>query len=282
MYTLKVDNGRGDILNLSTTVNYTVYKLEGLNPPAANISQTDNSFMDGSIVNNVRLASRNIVLYMTINGDIETNRINLYRYFPLKHRVKLMYSNDTRDVYIEGVVENIECDLFSQRQIAQISLLCNEPYFKAVDSLVTYFSQIESMFSFPFAISESGLEFSAIISNPRKSVVNTGDTETGIVIELYANGSVSNPIIYDVYKRIHLALDCDMQVDDLITINTNTGKKSITLTRAGITTNAMGYLRQDSKWLQLESGDNVFTYACDSGASNLQIAFKTDILYGGV
>lgn len=282
MFTLKVENNKGEVYNLSASDNYTVYKIAGLTPPMVAISQTDNSLMDGGTINNVRMGSRNIVIYMTINGDVETNRINLYKYFPPKKSVKLYYKNDTRDVYIEGVVELIECDLFAQRQVAQVSIICPYPYFKAVEDLVTYFSEVESMISFPFSITESGIELSSVINEPRKTILNTGDGETGVVIELYAIGNVTNPVIYDVFNRTHLKLNCSMVADDLITINTNTGKKSITRTRGGVTTNAMGYLTQDSVWLQLSNGDNVFTYACDSGAANLQLTFKTQILYGGV
>ena len=44
----------------------------------------------------------------------------------------------------------------------------------------------------------------------------------------------------------------------------------------------MGYMSQNSTWLQLDTGDNVFTYASDEGGSNLQITFKTTAIYSGV
>lgn len=283
MYSLQVENNKGEVLNLSSNPNYQVYKITGLNPPAVNISQSDNTTMDGGTINNVRVGSRNLVIYATIEGDIETNRINLYKYFPPKKTVTVYFSNDTRDVYIQGTVERIECDQFSKKQVAQISIICPKPYFKAVDTLVTSFSDINSLFEFPFSITEAGIEFSNIISNIRKTIINTGDTETGIIIELFATGgSVVNPVIYDVFSKTFIKLNFTLLQSDLITINTNQGEKSITLTRNGVTTNAMGYMSQDSSWLQLGAGDNVFTYSCDSGSANLQITFYTELLYGGV
>lgn len=282
MYSLKVENDRGDTLELTNNPKYTVYKIEGLNPPQATINSSVNTTSDGSKINNVRLENRNIVIYTTIEGDVEANRINLYKYFPVKKSVKLYFTNRSREVYICGTVELIECDVFTNKQVAQISLICPQPYFKAVDELVTLFSDVSAMFSFPFSISSAGVEVSAITTNIRKSIINTGDVDTGVVIKLFAVASVVKPVIYDVLKRTHLKLNFTMLAGDTLVINTNVGEKSIELIRDGVTYNAMGYMVQDSAWFILGAGDNVFTYDAESGGSNLQLTFTTAILYSGV
>lgn len=282
MYSLKVENDRGNTLKLTNNPNYTVYKIEGLNPPQATINSSVNTTTDGSSINSVRLENRNIVIYMTIEGDVEANRINLYKYFPVKKSVKLYFKNDTRDIYIEGNVELIECDLFTNKQIAQISIICPKPYFKDVQNLITTFGDVSSMFEFPFSISKTGIEISGITTNQRRSIINTGDIETGVIIKLFSTGTVVNPVIYDVLKRTQLKLNFTMLASDTIVINTNVGEKSIELIRDGVTYNAMGYMAQDSTWFILEAGDNVFTYDADSGNSYLQLTFTTAILYSGV
>lgn len=282
MYELKVMNNRGEVLNLSTSPSYKVYKVTGLQPPAVVLNDSKNVTSDGAKINSARVDKRNIVIYLAIEGEIEKSRINLYKYFPLKQTVTVYFKNGTRDVYIEGMVELIECDPFSRKQVAQISLICPQPYFKSVEELVSYFSDITSLFEFPFSISESGKEFGAITANVRKSIINTGDVESGIVIDLFATGTVVNPVLYDVFKRTHIKLMLTMEANDRIVINTNVGQKSITLVRGGVSSNIMGYLYPDSSWFTLSAGDNVFTYAADSGGSNLQIMFSTSVLYGGV
>jgi hypothetical protein len=219
---------------------------------------------------------------MTIEGEVEKNRINLYKYFPLKKTVTLYFTNDTRDVFICGTVENIECDLFANKQVAQISILCPQPYFKSVESLITEFSTVEKGLEFPISIEESGIEFSTILSEPRKTIINTGDVETGVIIDLFATGEVVKPIIYDAIKRTSMALNISMIKGDKITINTNAGEKGITLLRDGITYNILGNMQPSSAWFTLDTGDNVFTYECESGVYNLQLTFTTPILYGGV
>ena len=283
MYTLKVENDSGEVLNLSASKNYTVYKMAGLNPPKVNINSSVNTTQDGSTINSARMGNRNLVIYMALEGDVEANRINLYKYFPPKKTVKIYFSNGARDVYIEGTVESVECDFFTVKEIVQISIICPKPYFKNVDILTTSFSDISSLFEFPFAIEKEGVEISAITTNIRKAIINTGDAETGIIMELFAaGGTVVNPVIYDVLKRTQMKLNFTLQQSDMVRINTNAGEKAIELIRNGITTNAMGYMSQNSTWLQLDTGDNVFTYDSDEGGSNLQITFKTTAIYSGV
>lgn len=282
MYELKVKNKAGEVFNFSTTPNYTIYKITGLEPPVALINTSNNATTDGAKVNSVRVDKRNLVLYITVEGDIEANRIKLYSIFPLKRRVTLYYKNGSRDVYIEGVVESVTPDFFANKQMAQVSIICPQPYFKDIDELVTHFSEITSLFEFPFSIGSSGTEISAITNNVRKSIINTGEVESGIIIKLYAAGTVEKPIIYDVFKRKHIGLNFTMLANDEIVINTYKGEKSISLIRSGITSNIMGYMTPDSKWLTLDIGDNVFTYDCASGISNLQLTFTTALLYGGV
>ncbi len=282
MYELKVRNDKGEVTNLSTPPNYTVYKITGLQPPAVSINSSSNATTDGSSINSVRVGTRNIVIYMTLGGDVEESRLGLYKIFPLKKSITLYFKNGKRDVYIEGRVEVIECDQFTKKQIAQISILCPQPYFKAAEDLVSYFSDISALFSFPFSLAAEGVELSSITRNVRKSIINTGDIESGLIIDLYAVGEVLNPVIYDVFQRTHIKLKFAMLAGDRIIINTNAGAKSITLIRGGVESNIMGYMLPDSAWLTLGAGDNVFTYDADNGKGNLQLTFTASILYGGV
>lgn len=282
MYSLKVKNNRGEMLTLSNNPNYSIQRIEGLSPPQVSINSSVNTTTDGSRINAVRLESRNIVIYVAFEGNVEQNRLEIYKYFPPKRNISLYFKNGSRDVYIEGVVELIECDLFTNKQIAQISIICGKPYFKAVNELLTNFSDIAALFEFPFAIEEEGIEFSSITTNQRKSIINVGDVETGVIIEIFALGTVVNPVIYNALTREKIHLNFTMLASDKIVINTNVGEKAITLIRAGVSSNAMGFLSMDSKWLTLENGDNVFTYTAESGSINMQITFKTNLLYSGV
>lgn len=282
MYSLIVENDRKERLNLSASTSYTVYNIEGLNPPAVSMATTTNGTYDGTAINSQRVDQRNLVIYMTINNNVEVNRNKLYDYFPLKRLTRLYFKNGVRDVYIEGYVETLEVNLFTNPQVAQISIICPKPYFKAIEDVVSYFSDIEAGFEFPFSIPAEGVELSTITHNIRKSIVNTGDIEAGVIITLQAMGLVVNPIIYNTDTGGKIAFNFTMQESDIITINTNIGEKGITLTRDGVTTNALGYVNADLEWFTLKAGDNLFTYDCESGNDNLQLDFNFTPQYGGV
>lgn len=282
MYALKSVNDRGDALTLTDTPNYTLYKIDGLTPPKATINSSVNTTTDGSKINSVRLENRNIVIYLKIEGDAEKNRIELYKYFPVKRAVTLYYTNGTRDVFIKGVIESNEIAIFEPKQVAQISIICEKPYFAEIDELITVFGDVVPLFEFPFSIPAEGIEFSIIERNARRNIINTGEVESGIIIELFAFGEVVNPVIYDAMTREHIALKFTMQQSDKIIINTNTGEKTITLIRNGEESNVLGYMRPDSVFLMLQPGDNVYTYECESGGTNLQLTFTSSILYSGV
>lgn len=282
MYELKVTNNRGEVLNLSSDPNYNVVKIEGLNPPQATVNSATNSTQDGSSVNSVRVESRNIVLYVYLNGDLDTTRLKLYKYFPIKRTVTLNYKTDTREVLIDGIVQLIECDLFTQRQIAQISLICPQPFFRDVEDLISTFGDVSPLFEFPFDMEESGEPISELTPNQRKSIVNAGEIATGVIIKLSAKGNVVNPTLYNVLAGTQMSFNITLQTSDELIINTNVGSKSVTLLRGGVESNALGYMSPDSDWFILENGDNLFTYEADSGTSNLEITFRSAVLYGGV
>jgi hypothetical protein len=126
------------------------------------------------------------------------------------------------------------------------------------------------------------MELSIIGTDIRKNIVNAGEVDTGVIMEIFAIGTVVNPIIYDVLNRTHMKLDFTMQTNDIIRINTYSGAKSVTLIRDGVESNMLSQLSYSSKWLTLKGGDNVFTYDAESGLANVRLTFRTVAHYGGV
>lgn len=152
MYTLIAQNKYGQRLELTENEAYTITSIEGLDPPDATINTSKNANADGSVYNSSYVNDRQIIITMAINYPAEENRIALYTYFKTKMPITLYYENDTRDVYINGYVQNFSVDYFGKKQIAQITIECPKPYFKDVEDEAQTLSQIESLFEFPFSI----------------------------------------------------------------------------------------------------------------------------------
>ena len=282
MYQCWIENEYGERLELTNNKNYTVYQIDGLNPPDATINTTHVTNFDGSKFNSSRINERNIVVYLTIERDCEVNRINLYRYIKTKRYVKFYYKNSTRDVYIEGYVESMSIAIFEMKQNVQISILCPQPFFKAVNNDTLDFSSLTSMFVFPFAYEEAGAPFSAIEAITAKSIPNYGDIENGIIIQIRAIGTALNPQIYNLDKNEYFKIDVDVAAGDLITINTNRSQKSVTLLHDGTTTNIINNVQLGSSWFQLLVGDNGFSYGADEHPENLMCSFTHTDEFEGV
>ena len=177
MYTLKIENTNGEIFELTHDFSdYYVTKVEGLTPPATTINTAKAGIIDGTFFNSASVEERNIVISLTINGDIEANRQKLYRIFPRKTACTVYFKNANRDVKIQGYVETIEADLFSKREKAQISIICPRPYFEDLATIYAELAATLAMFEFPFAIEEDNLiPFSEATDYPIAEIMNEGD-----------------------------------------------------------------------------------------------------------
>ena len=286
MYKLTIKNHRNESLTLTQNPNYAVIDIDGLNPPKANINMGENANFDGATFSSSKLNTRNIVISILPLNNIEKNRISLYQFFKTKKEVTLFFSNGTRNVYIKGYVQTFECDLFQERERAQISIICPDPYFRtANEGGEIAFSTIVPMFEFEMDIDALGIPFSRIEGNPESNVVNKGDVETGMIIRLHAvGGTVENPSVVSIDTGKVMKLNVTMQSGDTIIINTNKGQKSIVLSRSGVTTNILGLLdiTANTAWLTLESGMNTLTLDADSGIDDLECFVEFDYLYEGV
>ena len=156
MYTLIAQNKYGQQMELTHNDAYVIESIEGLDPPDAVINTTRNANADGSIYNSSYVDNRQITITLAINGPAEANRIQLYKYFKNKYPVRLYYQNGTRDVYIDGYCKTIQIEFFKKKQIAQITILCPNPFFKSVENQLIDFSSVTAEFEFPFSVEESG------------------------------------------------------------------------------------------------------------------------------
>lgn len=282
MISLIVENENNEKLDLMNPSYFDSVTVDGLTPGKASINTTVIANSDGSLINNARNEDRPITIDIEPAFPIEENRLRIYQFFKRKKYITLYVKTTNRDLKIEGMVESVEGSLFVEKQSITIEILCNDPYFK--DQLETYtnMARVLDLFEFPFSIEEEGKEFSRIEKTIEQTVINAGDTETGVIIEISASGTVINPTIYNTVTRESFGLNITMQSGDVITINTNNFQKKVELLRNGETTNIINSIIKGNKWFKLLQGDNLFTYTCDTGEEFLNIRFIYNNLYEGV
>jgi predicted phage tail component-like protein len=282
VFELSVKNEYGDVLALTGNPDYDVLSVSGLNPAPAEINTTPVSGIDGTRYNSARIGQRNIVICLNINGDIEDRRIELYRYFRVKHTARVYYKNEHADVYIDGYIETFENDFFTILQQPQISIICPDPYFKSMSDTEIDFENVTALFTFPFAIAAEGIPFSSL-NEISSRYFNAGNVETGGIITFTALADgVKNPIFYNNTNSTFFGVDITMQSGDVIEINTQRGEKSVKLTRSGVTTSIVGDRTSGSTWIVFEPGENEISFGADVSASSLRCTLSCVQRFEGV
>lgn len=282
MYKCWIENEYGEKLELTNNKNYTVYQIDGLHPPDATINLSKMANVDGSRFNSSSNNERNIIIYLTLEGDCEANRINLYKYARTKRHVKFYYKNESRDICIDGYVESMQISIFEIKQRVQISIICPQPYFKAANIAPVDFALVTPKFIFPFTYEAAGEPFSVLDIGATQSVINHGDIENGVIIDMKARGVVLNPQIYNITKSEFIRLNMEMAKGDEIIINTNKTQKSVMLIHEGVKSNIINSMTVDSTWFQLLPGDNIFSTGADEYAENILCTITHVDEYEGV
>lgn len=283
MYTITAENEHGELLTLTEYRSAYQVTYTGLGPVGAEVVTSSMGMVDGEKHNSSRVGRRNVVLYVTINGNVEANRIRLYRWFSPEMPVKLFYKNGTRDVYTEGIVETCEVNQFDAKQVAQISIICPQPYLIGAEEIVKDVSGITSLFEFPFSIEKEGIPFSDLSGADYAILQNGGDKPTGFIITVYARADVLAPVIYNAITNEALRIKGTLEAGHTLTINTKEGSKRLTITTpSGAIINALGRKRRGSNWLELRPGDNYISYAAENGADAMLVTLRHNNLFVGV
>lgn len=278
---LWVTNNKDETIELTNSPYFDNVEVDLLGLKAT-VNKDRLSNADGSIYNSSYVADRLVQVIIEPTFPVEENRQRIYKYFKAKKPVTLRFSNGNRDVKMIGYVNEIDGSLFEMKQKMIVNMECLNPYFQDLKQTIISMSQIVDMFEFPFSTEEEGIVFSEMDKTQTTLVFNAGDIETGMIIELMASGKVVNPVVYNSITRESIGLQITMESGDIIRIYTEKKNRKIELIRDGITSNIINYLMKNPDWLQLESGDNVFTYRADSGEELMFVKFIYTNQYEGV
>lgn len=284
MFSLILENKNGDQLTFGMNSPFTVSDISGLNPPDATINTSEVSLLDGAKYNSGKINMRQINIAFAIEYNAAANRIAVYKVLKSKQWIRLYYTGDQRDVYVDGYIQSIDISYFEMKQIVTCSILCPYPYLQQAQQIVDELKNIINSFHFPFSSTETPqIVFGYFSNDVGVTIENDGDVECGMIIELYARSAITNPKIFNYITQEYIGLNYSMQSADLITIDTRKGQKTVTLLRGGVQTNLFNYVMKGSTWLQLESQGSTFVYEVGSGSlGDLQVTFTHSNLFEGV
>lgn len=300
---IKVTNYLGEELLLELFFpersGFIVTKIDGLGPGAASINTSKYATKDGSKFNSARSDERNIVLSLVFdpqgNETIEDKRHETYKYFPKKKPIKLEVVTDTRSGIIEGYVESNDPPIFSKQEGTTISIICPDPYFYSAEDTVTRFYGIEPLFEFPWEdpnTESPSIVFSEYNMTPQKVIRYEGDSDVGLIFDIFLLGRVGNLTIYNItaatqmaidVSKIEEALDSELRYGDRIVLDTSIGAKTIEVIRDGISTNVLSSIDVlNAEWFELTHGDNRFAITSEDHIEKVNMTVYNKTSYEGM
>lgn len=243
------------ILGITPKDSLLIRHITGLNPPNLNLFIGDYS-RDGGIYQGRRVGNRNVVITMEMNPNpalgetVSSLRERLYKAFvdPLVEAdyVKLsLHLDDGRLLYLVGYAETFETEIFSAEALAQISIICPDPYIR--DDEATILTHEGGWVTVPFTYTgtaETGFEAEIEILTPTPKLVLSNNTLTD-------DTGDSN------YTKGRMIINREFVAGDVVIINTVRGYRRLWLTpEGGSTISIMGDLTPTSPWLELHSQAN--------------------------
>lgn len=283
MFSLKLENESGNIVDINDNINYVVLTVSGLNPPAADIFTSKSPNRKGLKYNGSTLGARNIIITVKILGDVEINRNALYDWTDSEQYTKIRYKNGIKNVYCEGYVEECGVDPFTDNEVVDIAILCTDPFWKDLEEMQSEIASVLKQFVFPFAIDSAGIPFSTLRGITEATVYNAG-AETGLTFIIRCNGDVENLSIYDTTDTTkNFRINTTLENDWIVEINTEGSPKTCKAIKPdGTTENLLKYLSASPTWFTLKKGMNHFGYTADSGVNFVEMSIRYTNKYLGV
>lgn len=303
IYFVEAVNSKNELLHMELRhpekSGVNVKKITGISPIGAEVYSTPFGVVDGGLYSGSRIPSRPINLKLGMwsypGFSIEDSRRVIYNWFRIKEEVQLYFQTDTRFITISGYVSDVDVDIFSENEEANITVECVDPYFYSPYIANDAIRGIRNMFEFPFennSLTDRLLEFGGISKDTRYSIFYDGDISVGFRMQFsFLNDSFHNIYLYNMDTRDRLNIYTDqverltgtpLHKGDEIILSTLDRNKGCWLLRNGLAQNAISMVGKNSNWFKLSKGDNVFALSSDYGRENISASVTFRNAYAGI
>lgn len=258
---------------------------KGIEAPEYTIHTESNATTDGSSLAGKKVAERIISVFFGIDSILESNtyREEIIRFFNPKYTYSLTVMYGYAQMKISAEVSSLIFDDHTSLWgflSGEIELLCPFPYFEDLDNFGRNMASVTALFTFPLFIPKTkGRAMSYRTLKKEVRLSNGGDVPTGIEIHMIATrGPVKNPKIMKTSSGEFIELFLDLKKGDVLMINTNSGKKGITLNGA----NVFKEKNKLSTFFQIDVGMNTIKYDAEENYTNLDVNLYYTPKYIGV
>ena len=262
-------------IEMNKNTDIKIIDIEGIEASSYTIN-TISSEQDGAIVTSTKIEPREI----TITGDIEknknetANRDKLIRFFNPKVTGELYITRNNVERKIQYRVSSLDFETNKLYEYIQFTLVLEsteDPYFEDANNRGSKLTLISPQFTFPLVIMQDRKKIMGYkVYKPYMPLVNDGDKETGLEIVITASRGQMKNIKLTLNDNEYMQVNVTLNQWDVLTINTNPRKKSVTLN--GI--NIINKIDRNSTFFNIGIGKSILKYECDDGATNIDINVK--------
>lgn len=261
-----------------------VRKVEGLGPVKANISKSPRGSISGESFTGSSVPSRNIVITLGLNPDwnlwtVEMLRRLVYSYFMTELQVRLIFRSDDDfpPVEIFGYVEDVVPNIFAKDSEMQISIICPDPYFTAVEASVV--TGIASNGAVPAQV--KGAKSATVVETTSEGGITLdyqGSIETGVNVKMvYANGVNASRVSIQVGNAAqqYFRVAGVVTPTKYLVMNSIPGQKYVQNIEmgSGLITNLLSKVEEGSTWPTLQPGNNFIQVSADAGEQDWEFFF---------
>lgn len=262
---------------------FFLLSCEGITSVENNVVTSENTMIDGATYQGSTTRLRNIIITAQMYEKYRDNRDLLYKTFKPKSTGVFTYTEDGESRTIDYKVESLEISGKGIVRDIIISLLCPDPFFKAMDESVIDMAGWEPLFEFEHEFLAEGEAFADRMSEIIKEVENDSAAENiGMTITFIAEGPVMNPSIHHLETGDFVRVNHSLLTGDQIIITTHTNDKNVYFVHGGERSEINEHLDEDSEFIQLYHGTNTLKYDADVGIDYLSVRVAYRFLYLGV
>lgn len=262
----------GGTLNLFDNDLFWVTNIDGLTNVATSIASVVIGGMDGDEINNIQAQPRDIIMDLRIKSgvNVEYAKRAITAIIKAKQKCTLQWTQNQRTLVIRGTVSAITMPRFVNDVTMQVSIHCGVPFWEDQNETESEISEAENLHYFTDIVGDmlyfpedQGIPFGELDTSRTKTFDNSGDVSVGMIIEIVAYKTVTNPIIYDQYGNFfgvgYGTKTVTMAAGDKLVINTKKNEKSVKLNGDSL----LDFIKPQSTWIQLDAGENTFSINSD-------------------
>lgn len=271
---------------------YYVKSTEGFDQLDVTLVTSQGFDQDGASVLNDYITPRDMEISGQVYADCPEQmrqiKERLFNIFLPKKDLTINHYYGGRNRLITARAENTPKFAFTKVSTVEnyaVRLKAADPFWRDAADTLLPIANLTGGLHFPLVIPKAtGVTFGVKSPTLIANVHNYSAVKIGMKFVFIANGTVTNPQLFDINTRNFFKLKCEMAAGEKITVVTG-ADKTVTRNVSGIESDYIGKIDiagGGNTFLELAPGDNLLRYGADDGENMLEVRIYYRNRYLGV